>query len=510
MLSNPVIYATASTFSRVCYDLSMPPRNHYRRNYRQNNNRRRNYKRGNYRGGNQRRHESRNNDPTAEIERWLPELRLSKRKIVWLVDPLSAIPGEGLLPSRTWALARALVAAGHDVIWWTSSYSHARHIARTPPLQIGDEEGFSVQLVATRGYNSYFSFGRFSSHRKFAKEFEAQALEGLASGYLKRPDILIATLPPPSTVDTAVRLAQKVDAELLVDVDEWWPEPLRPMVPGPKWFATLLASITFPIIARKQRDSLQSVDAILAGSQTIKDAVLKTVASPPPLEVIPTGAYLQDYSRPPHFIDHVENPRHENFQSTESAQHPFAIAVAGDIDEKSDIYLLTDLARSLSEKNVDVIFHVVGGGRWMPRLETAAPLLTGSCQIRCHGRVDRSRYVGLLSDCQAGLVLPGLLNRFPLPVEASDYAAAGLVLFLTQTSELANLVTQADAGMITDSTAETIADAIGPLTTDPRQVARFRQSARKLAEVFLDREKLAAKAVTWLESLAEVDHVDSL
>ena len=146
----------------------------------------------------------------------------------------------------------------------------------------------------------------------------------------------------------------------------------------------------------------------------------------------------------------------------------------------------------------------------MARLETAAPLLTGSCQIQCHGRVDRSRYVGLLSDCQAGLVLPGLLSRFPLPVEASDYAAAGLVLFLTQATELADLVRKADAGLITDNTADAIASAIGPVTADPRQVARFRQSARKLAEMLLDREKLAAKAVVWLESLAEVDHAESL
>ena len=58
---------------------------------------------------------------------------------------------------------------------------------------------------------------------------------------------------------------------------------------------------------------------------------------------------------------------------------------------------------------------------------------------------------------------------------------------------------------IRDSTS-----AIGPVTTDPRQVARFRQSARKLAEMLLDREKLAAKAVVWLESLAEVDHAESL
>ena len=483
----------------------MPHRNHHRRNYRRTNYRGRNSRRGNYR-----RDDSSRIDHSVEVESWLPEQRLGNRKIVWLVDPLSAIPGEGLLPSRTWALARAFVAAGHEVIWWTSGFSHARRITRTPPLKIVEEEGFSVRLIASRGYNSYFSFGRFASHRKFARGFEKQAIEGLASGDLARPDLLIATLPPSSTVDAAVRLANKLDAELLLDVDEWWPEPLRPMIPGPQWFAHLLASITFPIIARKQRDSLQSVDAILAGSQTTKNAVLKATTSPPPIEVIPTGAYLQDYPRPPHFIDHVPHAGHEQTQPRDNEQNQLAIAVAGDIDQKSDIFLLTDLARALSDKNINAVFHVIGGGRWMPRLETAAPLLTGSCSIQCHGRVDRSRYVGILSECHAALVLPGRLNHFPLPVETSDYAAAGLVLLLTHNGELADLVLGAHAGVLTNSQPEALAAAIAPLATDPQQIARFRQASRKLAETFLDREKLAAKAVVWLESLAELDPVNPL
>ena len=483
----------------------MPHRNHHRRNYRRTNYRGRNSRRGNYR-----RDDSSRIDHSVEVESWLPEQRLGNRKIVWLVDPLSAIPGEGLLPSRTWALARAFVAAGHEVIWWTSGFSHARRITRTPPLKIVEEEGFSVRLIASRGYNSYFSLGRFASHRKFARGFEKQAIEGLASGDLARPDLLIATLPPSSTVDAAVRLANKLDAELLLDVDEWWPEPLRPMIPGPQWFAHLLASITFPIIARKQKDSLQSVDAILAGSQTTKNAVLKATTSPPPIEVIPTGAYLQDYPRPPHFIDHVPHAGHEQTQPRDNEQNQLAIAVAGDIDQKSDIFLLTDLARALSDKNINAVFHVIGGGRWMPRLETAAPLLTGSCSIQCHGRVDRSRYVGILSECHAALVLPGRLNHFPLPVETSDYAAAGLVLLLTHNGELADLVLGAHAGVLTNSQPEALAAAIAPLATDPQQIARYRQASRKLAETFLDREKLAAKAVVWLESLAELDPVNPL
>ena len=487
----------------------MPHRNHHprnpRRNYRRTNYRGRNSRRGNYR-----RDDSSRIDHSVEVEPWLPEQQLRNRKIVWLVDPLSAIPGEGLLPSRTWAMARAFVAAGHDVIWWTSSFSHARRIKRTPPLKIVEEEGFSVRLIPSRGYNSYFSLGRFASHRKFARGFEKQAIEGLASGDLARPDLLIATLPPSSTVDAAVRLANKLDAELLLDVDEWWPEPLRPMIPGPQWFAHILASITFPIITRKQKDSLQSVDAILAGSQTTKDAVLKATPSPPPIEVIPTGAYLQDYPRPPHFIDHVPHARHEQIQPLDNGQNQLAIAVAGDIDQKSDIFLLTDLARALSDKSINAVFHVVGGGRWMPRLETAAPLLTGSCSIQCHGRVDRSRYVGILSECHAALVLPGRLNHFPLPVETSDYAAAGLVLLLTHNGELADMVLRADAGVLTNSQPEALAAAIAPLATNPQQIARFRQASRKLAETSLDREKLAAKAVVWLESLAELAPVNPL
>ena len=93
----------------------------------------------------------------------------------------------------------------------------------------------------------------------------------------------------------------------------------------------------------------------------------------------------------------------------------------------------------------------------------------------------------------------------PLPVETSDYAAAGLMLFLTQKGELADMVLKAHAGVLVNVLCQKpLAAAIGPLATDPQQIARFRQASRKLAETFLDREKLAAQAVVWLESLAEL------
>jgi glycosyltransferase involved in cell wall biosynthesis len=152
------------------------------------------------------------------------------------------------------------------------------------------------------------------------------------------------------------------------------------------------------------------------------------------------------------------------------------------------------------------VLQIVGGGRWMARLAAAAPLVKGSCRIEVHGLLDRTRYVGLLASCQIGLVLPGLLNRFPLPAVASDYAAAGLAMVLAASGECAEMVTAAEAGLAAnDAEPDNFASAIASLATNPPLLSRHRQAARRLAEKSLDREQLSAELVDWLESLATVD-----
>jgi protein subunit release factor B len=66
---------------------------------------------------------------------------LSPRPLtVWLVNPFDDVPGEGAPPLRTWTLARVLAARGHDVTWWTATWSHRRKAIRTAPLGIREDE----------------------------------------------------------------------------------------------------------------------------------------------------------------------------------------------------------------------------------------------------------------------------------------------------------------------------------------------------------------------------------
>lgn len=439
--------------------------------------------------------------PDAEHQRWQPEQRGTHRRLVWLVDPISAIPGEGLLPSRTWAIARALVAAGHEVIWWTSSFSHTRHGPRTPPLQIQDEEGFALRLVAARRYQQDISRARFGSHRDFASTFEKQATTEVASGRLARPDLLVATVPPHHAGEAAARVARRLDAELVLDQSEWWPEPIRPLLPGPHWLRAVVAGLVFPGLARRQRQVLSQADAVLAASAATAAEVRVAVPAGTPVQIVPTGSYLQDYSAPPPFIDHV--PGQQFRRTAAGSPAPLAVAVTGELNQRDDLLRLVDLARSLSRRQTAAVLHVIGGGRWMSKLATTAPLITGSCRIESHGLIDRSRYVSLLSNCQVGLLLPGLLQRFPLSAEAADCAAAGLALVVTSQGELAEMVTSEEAGLVpTSATADALADVLAPLADDSRRLSRLRHGARRLAEMRFDRERLAAGVVDWLESLA--------
>ena len=115
---------------------------------------------------------------------------------IWIVNPFDDIPGEGLPPLRYWSLARILASRGHDVTWWSSTWSHRRKAIRRVPLGIREDEGFAMRLVAVRPYQKNASLARFASHRDFSRTFERLANESIASGQLSRPDLILASLSP--------------------------------------------------------------------------------------------------------------------------------------------------------------------------------------------------------------------------------------------------------------------------------------------------------------------------
>ena len=426
---------------------------------------------------------------------------------IWIVNPFDDIPGEGLPPLRYWSLARVLAGRGHDVTWWTAAWSHRRKAPRATPLHTRDDEGFAVRLVAVRPYTKNVSLARLASHRDFGRTFERLANESIASGQLERPDVILASLPPLEGPEAAARLAKRLDANLVVDVMDVWPETFERLLPGPKWLRKALYPLLFGRMAARRRALLEAADAVSSSAHGYLAAMPEATAGDKPRHVCHLGAWLAEFPEPPRVVDEVPNTdaaaAPADQPASAAAAPPLACVYSGTLESGQDLDTLLAAARLLSAQGVAATLHVAGTGRLESSLRTAAETIRGSCSLRMHGLLDRGAYVRLLSECDVGLVLVKPESLVAVPYKVCDYTAAGLALVNSLPGELEQFVSDYRAGMsYTAGSGDSLARAIALLAGDRHRLLDMRQGSRRLAESEFDREKTYARFANWLEGIS--------
>ena len=430
-----------------------------------------------------------------------PEPLAPRPLSVWLVNPFDDIPGEGLPPLRYWTLARVLAARGHDVIWWTATWSHRRKAIRSAPLGIREDEGFAVRLVAVRPYEKDASLARIGSHRDFGKTFERLANESVSSGQLERPDIILASLPPLDSPEAAARLAKKLDATFVLDLMDVWPETFDRLLPGPSFLKRLIAPFMLGGMLKRRQALVAAADAVSAATQTYADAVLRDAPDALPRHVCYVGAYPQEFPSPPRLMNHV--PEAGSDESATPEQAPLECVYAGTLEAGQDLDVLAGAARQLSASGVRATIHVAGTGAGEAGLRRAAAAGTGSCRLEVHGLLPRQAYVNLLARCDLGLVCVKPESMVAVPYKACDYAAAGLAIVNSLPGELQRLIDEHAAGVAyTAGDAASLARAIAGFVTDPSRLTACRQGARRLAAAEFDRERTYPKFADWLETVS--------
>ena len=430
-----------------------------------------------------------------------PEPLAPRPLSVWLVNPFDDIPGEGLPPLRYWTLARVLAARGHDVIWWTATWSHRRKAIRSAPLGIREDEGFAVRLVAVRPYEKNVSLARIGSHRDFGKTFERLANESVSSGQLERPDIILASLPPLDSPEAAARLAKKLDATFVLDLMDVWPETIDRLLPGPGFLKRLIAPFMLGGMLKRRQALVAAADAVSAATQTYADAVLRDAPDAPPRHVCYVGAYPQEFPSPPRLMNHV--PEAGSDESATPEQAPLECVYAGTLEAGQDLDVLAGAARQLSTSGVRATIHVAGTGAGEAGLRRAAAAGTGSCRLEVHGLLPRQAYVNLLARCDLGLVCVKPESMVAVPYKACDYAAAGLAIVNSLPGELQRLIDEHAAGVAyTAGDAASLARAIAGFAADRSRLNACRQGARRLAAAEFDRERTYPKFADWLETVS--------
>jgi glycosyltransferase involved in cell wall biosynthesis len=137
---------------------------------------------------------------------------------------------------RTALIAENLARRGHHVLWWTSSFDHARkyHIFAEDHFY-RHKENFDIYLIKTPGYKKHISLARLWDHHIMAKRL-SKLMQTVPV-----PDLIISAFPVPRICLAASRFSKTNNIPFVVDIRDLWPDLFWYQFPKTlRWLGKLL------------------------------------------------------------------------------------------------------------------------------------------------------------------------------------------------------------------------------------------------------------------------------
>lgn len=409
---------------------------------------------------------------------------------IWLVqdgEPLPEIdPG-----NRDWRcaiLAKTLVAQGHEVLWWASTFDHAqkRHRyneARTVELT----SGVKIRLLHGPGYKSNKSPKRFLHQRALARAF-AQEMMGLSA-----PDIIVCGMPLPELAEQAIIYGRKCHVPVVIDVRDQWPDLYLTMFPRRlRRLARLVLAAEFRRIGR----IFQSAAAILSVSDTYLNWALKHARRPRRSR---DAVFALGYSP---FEETSESDAVEFRLKYNIRPDSMVVTFVGIFGFSYDLETVVKAAKVLQEERVDnVQIFLVGDGDEGSRLREMA---SGVPNLICTGWLDQKSIRILLGLSSVGMAAYREDATQTLPNKPFEYMAAGLPLLSSLRGELEDLIRNEQIGLqYRARDVNSLVEKIKWLAANPEAGQVMGQRARVLFDERFCSDVIYPHLVNYLEGIAQ-------
>ena len=406
---------------------------------------------------------------------------------VWIVNPFDNLPLEGNRPQRYWLMARAFARAGHDVVLWTSDFSHARKAKRVLDVErtaLNVERaalnvegaalnvegagaqggaGFRLVLVPTPGYPRNICLRRVWSHRAFASRWLAMAEADAA------PDLIVGSLPPLALGAAVLRYVRgHAGVRFVADVQDAWPETFEQVVP--RWTLAPLWRVAGRIY--------RGADAVSGVAERYVE-LARAYGATAPMAVFPLGIELRTGDR--------RAPKARG-----AGDGTIRLVYAGNMGKSYDLATLVGFVKGDGGVSLDL----AGTGPDEARLRA----LAGDCpRIRFHGYLGEAELRDFLSDGDAGVIPMFDASCVGVPGKLADDLAAGLPVLNALHGETERLLADAGAGFsYRAGDAASLRDAVARLRAAAR--AALRAGAARLAAHF-DADRVYGGYVRWTEGI---------
>lgn len=420
---------------------------------------------------------------------------MDKPLTVWILQTGEPLPSDAgnPRPMRAMNLASALVATGHKVVLWSSSFYHQEKRHRVPGnATIDVMPGLQVRLVASPGYGRNIGPGRLWDHAVLARNL-ARALvsEDVA------PDVGFVGYPPIETAAVMTRWLKLRGVPCMLDVKDQWPTIFTDPLPGMlRPLGRLALAPYFHYGRRAMRDasalSAMASDFLhwaagFAGRQVQEmDMVVPLTA--------PMGQVSEDAL--------AEADQWWDAQGV-VADGRTRLCFVGSHSQAFDIEPVYLAAKALDGKVPATEFVLCGDGAntlgWKSRMK-------GLSNVCFPGWVDRAKVESLARRSTAALAPYRNSADFMLsvPNKVIDALALGLPILSPLQGEVTRLITEHEAGLVYgEVTGRTLADCVQALSTQPARRVAMAINARRLYDQRFSFDFVYGALVRHMEKLAQ-------
>jgi len=390
---------------------------------------------------------------------------------IWLINPYGPIPGENWRDYRFTMLGEALSKAGHETIWWTSSFSHHFKTFRSKNWEdrkINDL--FSLRLVPTPGYKKNIGLGRIIRDAVFAWRTYRKGRRMAA------PDLIFYGDSPLCFGYAGQKLGAFHRVPVVFDQMDLWPELFEPAFPG--FLRPLAHHLLAPIYW-----SRRSVYAKLSGVVALAKAYLEVpLREAPELNGRPHGVFYNGIDVIG-FRALMQAPVLAGNSWPSKGEGDVWAIFAGSLGPSYDIQAILQSAEQLKTAVPQLKVLIAGDGPQRPDVEMAAAK-TGS-NVHYLGKLTPNDLCKIYNNCDIGLNAYSKISNVEMSDKFYDYTAAGLAIINSLQGEVGIHVSNYNLGLQYEGgNVASLSHALSTLATQTQQRLSMAQNSHDVAIKF--------------------------
>ena len=415
--------------------------------------------------------------------------------LVWIFqtgEPLQ-LDDEDVRPMRAINLSNALVAAGHDVVLWSSNFFHQKKCHRFSDKKvIHYSDALEIRLIKSCGYKSNVGFGRLIDHAQLAWN-----LKRWLKNETQIPDVAFVGYPPIEAASVLTKWLRAENVPCLLDVKDQWPSIFVEALPIPLQFLGRFLFSPYYYLAKRAMQDASGFSTMSLGFQkwalsfsgknvTDNDAVFPLTTVQSNIDQSSLNLAFKWWAK-----------------RGVAPDDGVIICFVGSLSRAFDFGPVILAAKKSKEQDDGALYVLCGDGEQFTKLSEATSELSN---VVMAGWVDRPKAAALFMMSKAALAPYKGTEDFSMsiPNKILDYLSFGLPILSPLTGDVERLLTEYNAGFLpyAHQESEGLSEQIERIIADDFLVEQMSRNAKNLYEKQFSFDMVYGQLVKHIEKLA--------